>query len=91
MGRLAATIRQKHPVVRRVFDLSFSTRFLFDPSAWSINLRSIDATPFIPFYLRRRRSFLLTLHVAFFRLNFVLTEKKGVSMDHPFSTPLNPS
>ena len=57
MGKLAATIGQKHPVVRRVFDLSLSTRFLFNPSAWSIDLRSIDATSFIPFYLRRRRSF----------------------------------
>ena len=57
MGRLAATIRQKHPVVRRVFDLSLSTRFLFDPSAWSMDRRSMDATPFIPFSLRRRRSF----------------------------------
>ena len=59
MRRRAATIRQRYFVVRCVFDLPLSTRFLFDPSAWSIDLRSIDATPFIPFfYLRRRRSFL---------------------------------
>jgi hypothetical protein len=43
----------KHLIVRRVFDLLPFTRFLFDPSAWSIDLRSIDATTFISFAHQR--------------------------------------